>query len=396
MPRRLRRWLIAVAVFVVVLLVTPFAWFTLAGPPRFEALSFGRVPGSTAAPDLVPLVPGAFADLGPDVQVTVIFSTGSSGVTAEQAERLRINDLDERGEDGLTDTIMVMVTDGATKRSALLSIPRDTWLFERGHRINATLERVDTQAFVDDVSRITGLPVHHLVEINFTAFADLVDAIGGVAIPIDRPLADLFSVLYVPEPGCWLFSGADALAYARSRHTLTRRDDGRWVSDVLGNDINRTGRQRELIGAVVRELGPWTIATNMPALMSAGSGGARIDADLGIGDLIGLARAMRGVSDGSVEGYVLPVLDQRIGEAAALVINEGPAQVVLDRLRQWPPTEIAAEAAVGAPAVVQISEPAIDAVAAEPVAPAPAPCSSSNATPLEDPRGPLADVAAQG
>lgn len=426
MWERLRDWrptratvrvVIAVTIVLVLVAATPFVLWNWFGPERFDDLEPGAVepepmtepaPSPTAVPSLAPtgapssapskravpsdvLAPHVPLALADTVRVTLVFSVGSQGISEEEARRLRINDFAARGRDGLTDTMFLLLADTATKQAAVFSIPRDMWLFQRGHRINETFNRRGTQAFVQDVSNVTGLPIHHVVRVNFTAFANLVDRIGGVALSVDRPLADLSSVLYVPRAGCWRFDGAAALAHVRSRHTLTRQADGSWVDDGSASDMGRMGRQRDVLGAAWERVRGAQLIAHIPDLLATAREGLVVDAGLSVGDLRDLAAAFEELSAGRVEAYVLPTVGRRIGRAAAQIIDQDAGEPIARRLRSWPPAPGAPpEDDLGIPPTIEVDpgcnldtatelpppEPALAAIAAgadpvyEPSAPA--------------------------
>lgn len=400
------RTVMAVNLVIILLAATPFLLWNLFGPDRFDDLAAGPVepepltepapeptavpslpsepasPSETATEDLslrdvlAPDVPLALADT---VRVTLVFSVGSQGITAEEARRLRINDFEARGRDGLTDTMFLLVADTVTEQAAVFSIPRDLWLYRRGHRINETYNRRGTQEFVQDVSNVTGLPIHHVVRVNFVAFANLVDRIGGVALKVDRPLADLSSVLYVPREGCWRFDGAAALAHVRSRHTLTRQSDGDWVNDNSASDIGRMGRQRDVLGAAWERVRGAQLIPRIPDLLATARQGLVVDAGLGVQQVVDLAAAFEELSAGRVEAYVLPTYGQRIGRAAAQLIDQDAGRPIAERLRSWPPpVDVPPDDSVGLPPTIEVDpscnldtatelpvpEPALAAIAA--------------------------------
>lgn len=347
--RPARRAVAVLNVLVLLVAIAPFAVWEGFGPTRFEEVELGRRPDPVdVAPDEPLAAPDGTVDdgwdpsqlpfdLSPTTTVTLVFSVGSQGLDADEAARLHVHDVGDRGGDGLTDTMMLVVADAATREVALLSIPRDTWLFDRGHRINATFNRAGLQAFVDDVARTVGLPVHHLVQLNFGAFARMVDAVGGVAMHVDRPLADVPAVLFVPEAGCWRLDGAAALAWSRGRHTLTRDADGDWVTDATASDFGRIARQQRLLGALwdqVRQ--PGTIGS-LPALLTVARDGLVVDDGLGVQQVRDLLAVFGEVASGTVEGHTLPTRGQRIDGAAAQVVDPDAAAPLLTRLRTWPP-----------------------------------------------------------
>jgi LCP family protein required for cell wall assembly len=80
-----------------------------------------------------------------------------------------------------SDTIMLIRTGGG--HSARLSIPRDTVIEIPGHglqKINAAYAFGGPALAISTVERYLGIPVNHLVEVNFEDFPQLIDAMGGV------------------------------------------------------------------------------------------------------------------------------------------------------------------------------------------------------------------------
>lgn len=391
------------AVMVLLLAGLPFGLWYGYGPERFEPLQLGSAPTTIDAP--LPGQPAAVAapgegtdrlapdiglDLGPDVRVTLLFSVGSRDVSAADAEALRVADVDERGEDGLTDVLMLVVADPVSGRVALLSLPRDLWLPSRQARVNATWTREGTQALVNNISDVTGLPIHHLAQVNFTSFGELVDRLGGVAIPTDRALADVAANLFVPGPGCWHLSGADALAYVRSRKTLTL-DGEDWVTDLSASDFGRIARQQQLIGAAFDQLRGPQLVRRVPDLLQVARGGLVVDQGLGLVELRGLASAFAEVSGGSFEGFTVPTRNEQINGAAVLLPTD-EVRPIMQRLRTWPPEDETEDETQDPPA-----DASAHAVPGQPLAaastPRPAPgCSLASAKDLPAPGAPLAEV----
>ena len=82
---------------------------------------------------------------------------------------------------GGTDTIMLGVFDTGNKTASLISIPRDTVVYFNGRyqKINATYAG-GTEAVVQAVHDLLGVPVDYYVSVNLKAFSSIVDQIGGV------------------------------------------------------------------------------------------------------------------------------------------------------------------------------------------------------------------------
>ena len=63
-----------------------------------------------------------------------------------------------------------------------------------------------------------GIPINHVVQVDFAGFQDAVNALGGIYLNFPYPAKDAYSGLNITTPGCQLLNGAQALAVARARH----------------------------------------------------------------------------------------------------------------------------------------------------------------------------------
>jgi len=143
--------------------------------------------------------------------------------------------LDTESELGRADTIMLLYLDPANTAVSLLSIPRDTLVDIPGYgqdKINAAYAYGGEELMIKTIQDFIGAEINHYVTLNFQGFVDLIDAMGGVDITIDRPLVDPKSGANF-SPGEHHLTGEQALAYTRSRST------------ELG-DIGRIQRQQNL------------------------------------------------------------------------------------------------------------------------------------------------------
>jgi len=124
-------------------------------------------------------------------------------IKGEKEGRINILLLGMRGENVLgggllADTIMVVSMKPAENKVAIISIPRDLYVkvpgTENQEKINAVyahgMER-GKQGGIEDMERIvgeiTGMEIHYGISINFKGFTDLVNAIGGIEITLDKP-----------------------------------------------------------------------------------------------------------------------------------------------------------------------------------------------------------------
>lgn len=116
------------------------------------------------------------------------------------------------------------------------------------------------EATRDAVAGVTGLTIQFYVIIDMHGFQDMVNALGGVEIDVQRPIpigATGTPVRGWIEPGVQRLNGYDALWYARSR--------------ADSSDYDRMGRQREVMEAMVRQFTPQTLLTSYSDIAAAGS-----------------------------------------------------------------------------------------------------------------------------
>ena len=227
-----------------------------------------------------------------------------------------------------SDTIMILRRDRQTGEAALLSVPRDLWVVIPDHgsnRINSAFVS-GPDVLVSTVQANLGIPIHHYIEIDFSGFKSLVDSIGGVEMCFDRPTRDTSTGLNIPEPGCVVLDGVQALAYARSRHYQVFGEDSEWHEDGTA-DIGRTDRQRRFVDLALRTALAQVKANPFEAgdIMRSGAGALTVDADL---DLVAAAASLRTAVDGGLQTYELPVVGETIDGKAVLQLAGGADQVL--------------------------------------------------------------------
>ena len=133
-----------------------------------------------------------------------------------------------RRRPGRSDSILLVRIDPGRNRIAELSIPRDLRVTIPGHgddRINAAYTLGGPALAIRTVRALTGIPINHVVLVDFSGFRELVDALGGVTI--DNP-TKIISNSFDGHP--WRFGrgrlhldGRHALAYARVRENTPTR-----------------------------------------------------------------------------------------------------------------------------------------------------------------------------
>jgi polyisoprenyl-teichoic acid--peptidoglycan teichoic acid transferase len=146
-----------------------------------------------------------------------------------------------------TDTLMVATLNKKDKTVKLLSIPRDSKVYipKVGYedRINHAHAFGGTDATIETVENLLGIPIDYWVKVNFEAFIDVVDAVDGITVNVpyefyEQNSQDVAGAIHL-YAGEQELNGEEALAFAR-----TRKAD---------NDIERGKRQQEVIKAIVKK-----------------------------------------------------------------------------------------------------------------------------------------------
>jgi LCP family protein required for cell wall assembly len=166
-----------------------------------------------------------------------------------------------------TDAILVLSFDRTRKAAALISFPRDLYVFIPAYgmqRINAAyLEGQQLHysggrfgLFADTMKYNFGLRVDHYALMNFQGFKDMVDALGGIDVTAAKPLTDfrLGYGNYTIPAGVRHMDGPTALWYVRSRQTTSDFDRGR--------------RQQEVILAIAQRLLDLRAIANLPGFFN--------------------------------------------------------------------------------------------------------------------------------
>ncbi len=199
----------------------------------------------------------------------------------------------------LTDTLLLASIDPIQNEASLVSVPRDMYVQDsNGYatKINAVYSGAkqarlsngddsdsDIQAAEDaglsavkqSVSEVLGIPVHYYVMVDFKAFEEAINTVGGVTVDVKEPLYDQ-SVAWllggnplVADKGLQTMDGKRALLYARSRKGSAR------------GDFDRTERQRELIVALqAKVLSAGTYSNPFKVVELLGNFGDHVRTDL--------------------------------------------------------------------------------------------------------------------
>lgn len=194
---------------------------------------------------------------------------------------------DDPGHEGgnLTDSIMLISLDTKNHKAFMLSIPRDMWVNIPGYghaKINAANAFGDNGNFSQPgypsggmglleevVSNNFEVPIHYYAKINYSAFRDAVNAVGGISVNIQsedpRGFYDpnISKVDHGPlklANGVQTLDGQTALNFARARGDPT--GDGRVAYGYAKSDFTRTQNQRLMMLALKDKVTSGGVITN--------------------------------------------------------------------------------------------------------------------------------------
>ena len=162
--------------------------------------------------------------------------------------------------------------------------------------------------------------IDHYVNIDFCAFKEIVDAVGGVRVPFATPVKDKNTNLLIEQAGCHTFDGEEGLAYVRSRHfRYYDAKTKKWIEDPAA-DRGRISRQQDFLRRAIQKAldksaGNPTIAKD---LIDAALQYVILDANLTPGKLLELASAMKNLDTSTMKTYQVEGTGKMVGELSVI------------------------------------------------------------------------------
>ncbi|MGA7417725.1 MAG: LCP family protein, partial [Acidimicrobiales bacterium] len=210
-----------------------------------------------------------------------------------------------------SDVVKIVHVDPATGQIRVLSIPRDTVVTVAGdtsqigqyNRINSTYDTGPDQ-LVQTIEANFGIPISHVVQVNFEGFRGAVDAIGGINLNFPVPAKDDYTGLNITQAGCQHLNGGYSLAVARSRH-YQYFENGYWQTDGT-SDFGRIQRQNAFLKALITQAESRYNPLTLNAFIGAVVQGVTIDNTFTTAGLIDLAREFHAFSSSSLATATLP------------------------------------------------------------------------------------------
>jgi LCP family protein required for cell wall assembly len=247
-----------------------------------------------------------------------------------------------------SDVVKIVHIVPATGQVSVLSIPRDTMVTVVGNtgvtgkynRINSTYNSGPDQ-LVQTIEANFGIPIEHVVQIDFGGLEGAVDAIGGIYLNFPYPAKDTYTGLQITQTGCQLVNGGYSLALARSRHYEYLKD-GYWQYDGT-SDFGRIQRQNAFLKAVINQAESKYNPLTLNAFVGSLVHGVTVDSTFSVSDLISLARQFHTFSSSALATATLPTYSHGSEEFSSLgdvlyVQQPQALQVITQFLGQAPDT----------------------------------------------------------
>lgn len=214
------------------------------------------------------------------------------------------------------DSLHVLSSNIAERGGGVMGIPRDTYVetpYGFMDKLSSVNARANSEAVVDIVRDLSGLPVEGYVVTGFDGFTRLVNDFGGVVVDVPFAMADPKSQAFL-SAGEQLLWGANALAFSRNR-------------SIWGSDFTRSYHQGlVMLGALDKAQTAGIM--ELPGLLALLS--EYTWTDLSAGDLLTLAAGTFEIDPARVANRVLPGTIQMIAGASVVILDPEAEEMYRD------------------------------------------------------------------
>ncbi|MCB0914547.1 MAG: LCP family protein [Actinobacteria bacterium] len=292
--------------------LTVLAGAVAAGVLATSGLSYAAVSHFTGAVEHVDVF-GPLTDRPEQDQATNILLVGSDdrgGLSEEERLELTLG-VEDFGRH--TDTMMIIHIAGdgtvdviSLPRDSLVTIPETTLadgteVESQQAKLNFAYSLGGPTLLVNTIEQSTGVRLDHFVEVDFSGFMNIVDAVGGVDVCTAEPIQDELSGLDIPA-GVSTLDGPMALSYVRARYFDPSAD------------LGRMARQQQFLGSMFRKatsmgvlLNPLRLSDTVDAVLAS----LTADAGLDPNQVKALMRQLQGTTPDQVSFITVPIVEQK-------------------------------------------------------------------------------------
>ena len=207
----------------------------------------------------------------------------------------------------LTDTMMIMSIKPLTGEVALISIPRDLYVempySDHKNKINEAYAlgvkndkdwKGGLKYSKEVIADVTGLDIHYAASIDFKAFKEIIDTLGGITITLDEPFSETNQfaegIIELPE-GKQVIDGDTALLFVRARFS--------------SSDFDRAKRQQQVLLAVKEKAFSLDVISNPVKIISIlNSIGSHVRTDVELWEIQELAVMSKRIDTSNIKRKV--------------------------------------------------------------------------------------------
>ena len=200
-----------------------------------------------------------------------------------------------------SDTIIVLSLERASHRISALSIPRDLRVsiseMYGQNKVNSAFSFGGARLSRQAISRLLGVPIHYCVVVRVEAAKELVDALGGLTINVEKDMDydDSWGNLHIHlKKGKQKLDGAQVVGYCRFRKDAE-------------SDFGRMRRQQQVLRVVSQRLTSTISPETLERLVQIFR--RNVNSDLPYSKMITLARLFRGLDKTTVKTQSFAVQD---------------------------------------------------------------------------------------
>ena len=222
---------------------------------------------------------------------------------------------------------------------SVLSFPRDSYVeipayvdpktkqsyLARRDKLNSAFSEGGPALLVETIENLSGLRIDHFVDVDFSQFKDIVNALGGIEVCLTAPAYETNSGINLPA-GRQVINGDQALAFVRQRYGLP------------AGDLDRINRQQRFLSSVIRKLSTTGVLLDPVKLnnfLTSVSKSITVDSSTTLDDLIQLGDRLQGLQASGVKFLTLPVQDAGYETAASgdvVLIDASKATALFQQL----------------------------------------------------------------
>ncbi|AOL35797.1 MULTISPECIES: LCP family protein [Geobacillus] len=238
-----------------------------------------------------------------------------------------VDDSEKRRLGGKTraDALILATFNRKERTIKMVSIPRDSYVYipveQKRDKINHSHVFGDIDGTIETVEQLFDIPVDYYVRLNFNAFIQIIDTLGGIDmyVPVtftEQDSKDRAKAIHL-EKGYQHLNGEQALALARTRK--------------IDNDLERGKRQQLILEAIIQKALSIKSITKYDDLIE--TLGNNITTNMSFGELLSLYTYALKEGGVKIERYQLTGSDMYLHHTYYFRLDEQKVQEISQMLK---------------------------------------------------------------